>query len=593
MSNSQQRTPYGPKYKYDNLVTATMIEDMLFDPVLAAKVLLDVDIPPHQELRLLTMWTNHFSMDDSGFSTGKSFTAAVCMALRSMLIPNRISGVLSGTFRQGKLIFSYFDKWYRNSKIFRSTIKHQGGKPKITHGQEVHEIFFKGGSTCRVLPPNLLQDSQRLRSERWHDGYFDEWTTYGNYKTLTSTMFGRVTAVGSGFDSCPVRGNHIHCMSTPDYTYNPAYEVVEKIESQISSGQTGYARFTSNYRHVPMTRKWRKLVDLRTIRLMQDTNPRGVTASEIDGLWQDDSESYYSSKEIEISRMPTWADCIARYLPSDIYVAGFDVARGMTDAAKRQDGDDFSIVVIRIPIDGIPYPCYAKRYTGLNADQMSGIVHDTHLNFGLSVIVFDPGGGGLFVRDVMLKQTQQIRGDVIAATPIVEFLDNSGVIGDPILHAFRRSSHFIKQIWGTMASDSVLVNRLHAVMKSSIESGEILLPSDWGGDGYDAAAHVNDPDVLRSFLNKNRSSLTDVSLNRAELALAVKQLTFVDIDRNRETGAPKLDSHGMFKFKSRSKKDSAYAMCYANIARKIQQSSGFSGNRSSGDSSFPISISSL
>lgn len=212
MSNSQQRTPYGPKYKYDNLVTATMIEDMLFDPVLAAKVLLDVDIPPHQELRLLTMWTNHFSMDDSGFSTGKSFTAAVCMALRSMLIPNRISGVLSGTFRQGKLIFSYFDKWYRNSKIFRSTIKHQGGKPKITHGQEVHEIFFKGGSTCRVLPPNLLQDSQRLRSERWHDGYFDEWTTYGNYKTLTSTMFGRVTAVGSGFDSCPVRGNHINCM---------------------------------------------------------------------------------------------------------------------------------------------------------------------------------------------------------------------------------------------------------------------------------------------------------------------------------------------------------------------------------------------
>jgi hypothetical protein len=160
-------------WKYDNRVTAMMVEDMLFNPILGAKVILGLEVPPHMELRLLTMWTKHFTNDDSGFSTGKSFTAAVVAALRSVLIPGRISGVLSGTFRQGQLIFQNFDRWHESSKIFRSCVKYNQGKPKLIHGSALWQAFFRGGSEVRVLPPNFVQDSERLRSERWHDGYMD------------------------------------------------------------------------------------------------------------------------------------------------------------------------------------------------------------------------------------------------------------------------------------------------------------------------------------------------------------------------------------------------------------------------------------
>src|SRR6185295_7460698 len=209
-------------WSYDRRVTAMMVEDMLFNPMLACKVLLGVLLPPHEELRILQMWTNYLTLDDSGFSTGKSFTYAVVAALRSILLSQRISGILSGTFRQGKLIFQNFDRWHSMSKIFRGCVKTgKSGGPRLVHGAEVWEAHFRGGSSIRVLPPNFLQNSERLRSERWNDGYFDEWTTFGNFRAFNQTIIGRVTAVNE-YPDCPVRQNHIHLSSTPNFTHHPA-----------------------------------------------------------------------------------------------------------------------------------------------------------------------------------------------------------------------------------------------------------------------------------------------------------------------------------------------------------------------------------
>lgn len=64
-----------------------MVEDFIFDPILAAKVILRIKVPPHEELRIIWMWTTYYTNDDSGFSTGKSFTHAIISALRSILFP--------------------------------------------------------------------------------------------------------------------------------------------------------------------------------------------------------------------------------------------------------------------------------------------------------------------------------------------------------------------------------------------------------------------------------------------------------------------------------------------------------------------------
>jgi len=553
-------------YKYDRRVTCAMVEDLLFDPVMAAKVLLGIQIPPHQELRILQAWTTHWTLDDSGFSTGKSFTYAVLSALRSILIAGRIGGILSGTFRQGKLIFAYYDRWAAISKIFRNCVKTQNGKLRLVHGQEVHEAHFRGTSTVRVLPPNFMQDSERIRSERWHDGYFDEWITFGNFKAFNKTIVARVTAVNH-FDDCPVRQNHLHLSSTPDFVHHPAYRIVKQVQNNINAGNTNYGRFTSNYRHVPKTPKWQHLVNRKIIFSMQSMNPKGVVESEVDGLWTTDSLSYYSSAILDDLQLRQGIHIrIRRTHKDDTYIAAFDSARGQ-EGMKQAQGDDFSLSVLRIPFGETRAEfCFAVRRNNITAAQAAAIIHIYHQAFHFTLLGYDPGGGGMFVRDELRKTELEIMGKVEAVYPIVEMGDTSGTVGDVILVPIRRSTFQIAQLWGKMASDSVLVNRIHKNMRNVMETHQLVVPPEWPGwEKIGMTSRRLEIDQMRVMLEQ-AAGTSELERAWAETDLAMRQLILVDVERN-DNGEPILDSHGMYKFKSKQKKDAAYSLIYAVLLK--------------------------
>jgi hypothetical protein len=204
------------------------------------------------------------------------------------------------------------------------------------------------------------------------------------------------------------------------------------------------------------------------------------------------------------------------------------------------------------------------RRNNITADAMAGIIHDVHRKFHLTHLVFDPGGGGLFVRDELKNQTQVIRGKQVDVTPIIELNDTSGTLGDAILIPFQRGQFHINLIWRKMTSDSVLLNRMHGSMKKGIESDKFILPDRWTGwNKYES--DTPDADTMRAILNKAGKSITEADRVHAELDLAVTQLIWVDVKRDANK-QPVTDSHGMFKFKSKHKKDSAYALIYGYIA---------------------------
>ena len=568
-------------YNYDRRVTAMMVEDMLFDPLLGAKVLLGLSkIPPHEELRILQMWTTYCTLDDSGFSTGKSFTYAIVAALRSILMPGRIGGILSGTYRQGQLIFQNFDRWTGTSKIFRSCIKVSSGKLRLVHGTSAWEAHFRGGSQVRVLPPNFLQDSERLRSERWNDGYFDEWTTFGNFKAFTSTIIGRVTA-NNEYGDCPVRQNHIHLASTPNFKHHPSYRIVKRIQANIDAGNKSFARMTFNYRHVPKTRKYAGFVDRKAIMMMQTMNPAGVTRAEVDGLWSEDSLSYYSSSIVEKPSLRQGIYILTRrYKESDMYFLAFDMARGRAEATKEKGGDDFAATVIRLPRNdtgyGKPEVCHVTRKNNIQADQAAAIIHELHLNFQFTYIMYVPGGGGLFVRDELRKPVQNIRNQPTPVFPIIEMDDNSGTMGEMILIPFRRSSWHIDRMWGKMRSDSILVNRVHQNMRDLLENNHIIFPFEWQGwKELGVLGQRREVDAMRDVLNK-ANGLPELERVHAEIDLAVRQLISVDVKRN-EAGDPVLDKFQMYEFKSKEKKDSAYSLIYSALLPSIFNQIGDSG----------------
>lgn len=566
---------------YDNRVTAMMVDDMRFNPILASKVLIGIDIPPHQEIRLMMMWTTYYTCDDSGFSTGKTFTNALVAALRSMLFPDRVSGILSKTFAQGKLTFQYFDRWYNSSKIFRCSVRHQYGKPRLVHGNSLYQAVFRGESEIRVLPPNFMQDAERIRSERWNDGYFDEWTTFGNFGAFNSTIIGRVTR-NNNFPECPVQQNHIHLSSTPGFTHNPAYKIVKRIARNIASGSKDYARFTSNYRHVPRTDRWRGIVNRKVIFTMQTTNPPGVVRSEIDGLWQKDSLSYYSSRDIDQARVihkPT----LHRKSDSDVYIAGFDSARG--GASQTTRGDDFAVTVLRSRpgvSDNIEH-VLTERVNNVTSKQMAGIIHGLHRDFQFSLICYDVSGGGLFVKDELSERQQLINNEPTLVTPLLNFGEATGVIGDQIMIPFIRSNHWIKMITGTMQSDSILVNRMHREVLTLIQTNKLDLIEEW--PGWEASESQWDIDSLRQWLNK-AAGLSYADRIHAESDLAVRQLMQVDVDRD-DNGVPRIDRFGMYRFLSSHKKDAAYSLCYAVFGFVIYNSmQGFAGSNFGGSEGF-------
>lgn len=549
-------------YRYDRKVTAMMIEDMIFDPVLAMKVLLDITTMPHQELRVLTMWTTGFTLDDSGFSTGKSFTFAAISAIRSMLFPNRISGVLSGNFRQGKLIFNYYDKWSHTSSIFKNSLEVSNGKPSLIHGSDVHLANFRGGSRIRVLPPNTAQNADTLRSERWHDGYVDEWVIFPDYTIITKTVTGRCTEVND-YDTCPVRQNHLHLGSTPQYQHSPSYSLVQSWDAEIEAGNKNYAHITFNYRHVPRTLKYKGKINYRVIHTMQKTNPIGVVRSEVDGLWQSDSQSFYPSNEVDAARAQSSTYQPSRMNASDIYIAAFDTARG-NSRTRKGNRDDFAITVLRIPNgDGKPRHCLTVRRSGITAERASGLIHELHRKFQFSWIMYDPGGGGLFVADELEKEEQYIRNVKQAVRPITHYGDEIGsaVIGDAILVAFRRGSEYVEGTWGSMSSDSVLVNRMHQVFSEAIRENAIDLAQEFNWSA--TRMRANDVNGIRNLLNK-AAGMSEAKRAQAEMDLAVKQLILIDVERGAD-GMPKTDKFGMYKFKSKNKKDSAYSLAYAFV----------------------------
>lgn len=567
------------RWKVDNKLTAMMVEDMIFDPILATKVILQIKVPPHEELRILQMWSTYFTVDDSGFSTGKSFIFAVVSALRSILFPGRVSGIISKTFSQGKLIFQNFDRWYSTSKIFRSCVKHGAGKPRLVHGNDAWFMQTTCEGEARVLPPDFLRDAERIRSERWNDGYFDEWTVYGNMAAFNKTLIGRCSR-SNDYRDCPVRQNHIHLGSTPSFTYQPAYQVVKRTAHQVAQGNKDYARFSCNYRHIPDTREWKFLVDKKTVFHMQTVLPPGVCKSEIDGLWQKDSGSFYNSKDIKEVRWHGLTPLISRELDSDVFIGGVDVARGGS-TKQSQRGDDFALTVLLLRNNDPPRQVFTVRFNNVTAEQMSGVIHKWHRLFHFSMLVFDPGGGGLFVADDLKKERQLINGEYTNCMPMDDMYGGSYGEAAHVLIPFKRGHFLIDKMEGKMASDSVLVNKMHVGLQVAIQNKLIHLSGGWVG-WNDLGLDEWDVDAKREHLN-NATNLSEPDKIAAEMDLSVCQLMNVDVERD-EDKQPVVDKYGMYKFESKQKKDSAYSLCYAHYGTKIwhwRQASDFAEGQTS------------
>lgn len=540
-----------------NRLTKMMIDDFRQDPVLAVRWILGMELPPHQRLRLRGMWRKKFFLDDSGISTGKDATAAMCAAVRCILFPDWISTFLAKGIKQlANINEEYFIKWNSISPYFANEVE------KIYTPKGVMTVKFKNDSMIKLMAAGWDRDAETLRSERWNEVFMNEWHTYGNMDAIQRTAFGRVTRYHPGKDVDGLKeicGAHITLMASAGYKWMPEYKIVSDWQTKINQGNHLYGRQRWDYYDIPKNMR-SMFTDEDIMKEMFESLPIEDALVEIIGVWQHSSSDFYDSLDIEDCRTNGLNIELKRTSEDLVYVAGVDIARNR---------DDFTIVILKFGEHVNPEVVYCFRGNGMKTWQMSGMIHYVNKVFNLNSILMDAGGGGLYVKEELEKDIQIIGGREKKCSPILTQRDYPVPHGRPILELFKWAKeyqsvyrYFSVEFEGVHGDDGIL-DASHTMLKSAIQLKTISFP---------ITSMVNiDPKAMERLIESGFESSEAASEHRIiseNIDNMLEELIGVKRKLNKDKSFYKTQK-GFYSWISVKKKDSAYALLYSYICYKI------------------------
>lgn len=245
------------------------------------------------------------------------------------------------------------------------------------------------------------------------------------------------------------------------------------------------------------------------------------------------------------------------------YFCGFDAA-----PAQSARADDGAIVITRaIPKGGIGVEVplsdrpedydraavYARKVRNASARQWSGFIHLLDKRFGLSMIVADPGGGGLFIRKEMASSRQMIENAETEVTPIVTPDDPTAPVSAKYnLRLFKRGDPGVESIWPGLPGDDVLLDAAHCALREAIDHSQIALPVD---------AREWRREQISGWSEEKQWALRNLSEMCSQLA-NIKVATNDD-------GTFIFTKRQARVFSAQGKKDIAYSLLYAEVAFRI------------------------
>lgn len=248
--------------------------------------------------------------------------------------------------------------------------------------------------------------------------------------------------------------------------------------------------------------------------------------------------------------------------PQRFYFLGVDTAPAQT--AKADDG---AVVILRAMTkariaeadpnamsdraeDYTVAAVYARKIRNASVRQWTGFIHLLENRFRLSMIMIDPGGGGLFIRKGLKEMRQLIENVETDVTPIVTPCDTEApVVAKFNLRLFKRGDGGIESIWPGLPGDDVLVDAAHGALREAIDHAQIAMPVDASEFKREQVSGWSDE---RQFCLRN---LTEVGSQLVNINVAT-----------REDGTYAFTKRNARQFSSRGKKDLAYSLMYAWVA---------------------------
>lgn len=551
------------------------MEDLLFNPTLAAELLLGFKLDTFQSCRLKTFWWTPYVIDSSGFSTGKTAINWVFAQLRALLLPGSRTLVYYQTFQVMKNTF-----WgYYNDCTHPMYMAQVGQLSKTgedaAHGKDTkkepacYKAFFRNGSEIWHPAPGFKDASRTQASQRTNTLIVDEFTKAEtmakNASGIDDQLLGRVTQ--RSFNKLhPIWCNHMLFTGTAENKDHPSYARLKSFEKAIKRGSPNHAVVSFSFKDFSdakmdtgETFKDAFRVD-ETIQEMKRKFTRTKYLQEVLGKWTRDGTGLYGDGVYQTCEQ-MWKMNHCKYLThrhqdenkNAHYFLGVDSAPAQSNTA-----DDGSLLILRAvkkpETEGKTYmdfdlsTVWAMRVRGATTRQWSGLIHKLHLVWRFDKICLDhgAGGGGGFIANDLSKDRQLIDGKDEYCMPIITPYNQVVVDGEFCLVMFSHGDKMIQQVWPDVSRGyDLLKDYAHQALHTAMYHSQLALPER-------RSEHVS--------LQKFSDEVTEIhSLLSEELP---KQLSTVTIQTTDDGATRLLTAQGARRFLTKGRDDFVSALIH-------------------------------
>lgn len=446
------------------------------------KFILNVELLPFQAVMLKQFWNRKFPMLIGSRGLSKSYTIAIYVILRCLLIPKRKVVVVGAAFRQSKVIFNYVEEIINNAPVLRSMMDSNSG---ITRGTDMCMVTINK-STAKFLP---LGDGEKIRGQRAHDVICDETAT------VPIDIFERVVSGFGNVAQNPVQkvkdnmrrkyklktknnnkyevGNQIIMAGTAYYSFNHFCKYharykqwietrgdQRKIKELTKGDKNASALSWEDYciMRIPVDLLPPGLMDDGMIARLKSTVSESVAMMELYSCFSNDSDGFFKRKLIESCVVtetnpiilnpeegPIFFQAATKGRPGATHVFGVDPA-----ASK----DNFSIIVLEVNATHrrIVY-CWttnlSRHREAVQKNVTSEVdyyryctrkLRDLMAKFPCTEIAIDTQGGGRAIIEA-LKDLNHLKAGEVPIYPVIDEDKEKDTDDKPGLHIIRECNN--------------------------------------------------------------------------------------------------------------------------------------------------------
>ena len=352
-------------------------------PTIAARILLNIRLNWIQRLALKAIWTKQSTMEILGRRVGKTFSGSIACVLRGMLYANeKIIIVAPGKRQVDNIFLNEITPLFHSSDYFKASVV---GKVSITNAY--NRIKFTNGSTIEGFPVGT--EGNKVRGFGANFMWIDEYASMS--ESVVNLVFRPMLAV-----SKKGQRNRLLITCSAFYRWNHMWPLFQYYTIKSKLEPDRYAVFNYNYEHLLLSKNLPVEFDMDIINEAKETMTETEFQMEYKSIFPIDIEGFFTSKLIE--------DCTPKppdEKPIEIELKGTDGTYYMgVDAARAEGGANFSISIVKK---------YRKEGRVVNVHTMNGatfqdmttMIRRYFIDFNVSKIKIDAGGGGMTLKDLL------------------------------------------------------------------------------------------------------------------------------------------------------------------------------------------------